>query len=160
MRLLNKLKRIARKVLWRRFCRPRLYLAHPFDARHDIRKWELEVEMSVDLVLVNPFYDIDRGTDIADVDEGRLVRYDAGRHNAIVTRDTRAIRKSDGVVAFVTGDLSYGTIQEIVYAYLDAAPVYILCTNGHHEHPWLVYHATKIFTTREDLEEFLVFNIV
>ena len=160
MRLLNKIRRTVRRMFSPLHERKRFYLAHPFDSRHELREWELEVEKSTGLEIVNPFYDIDRGTDISDVDEGRSVRYSSGKHKAIVTRDVKAIRKTDGVIAFVTGDLSYGTIQELVYAYLDSAPVYLVCTNGHEEHPWLVYHTTKIFTSREELEEFLVFHIM
>jgi len=159
MRLLNKLKRSIRNILWGRFFKPNFYLAHPFDTRHDIRKWELEVEKVTGLKIINPFYDTPRD-DVVGIDEGRDGRYEKLDPLELVPRDVRAIRKADGVIAFVTGDLSYGTIQELVYAYLDAAPVYLVCTNGHEDHPWLVYHATKVFTTREELEEFLVFHIV
>ena len=59
------------------------------------------------------------------------------------------------MVAIVNGDLSYGTIQEMVYATLSDVPVYAIVTNGHEKHPWLVYHSTQIFTSREEFEEFL-----
>ena len=59
------------------------------------------------------------------------------------------------MIANVTGDISYGTIQEIVYAYLYNKPVYLIVTNGHEQHPWLTYHSTQVFTSREQFEEFL-----
>ena len=63
---------------------------------------------------------------------------------------------ADFVVAFVTGDLSYGTIQEIVYSYLAGKPVFIIVSNGHEGHPWLKYHATKIFTNTANFKEYIL----
>ena len=65
------------------------------------------------------------------------------------------IASSDGVVALITGDLSYGTVQEIVYAKILNRIVYIICTNGHHNHPWIRYHSTKVFQTLEEFETFI-----
>ena len=130
------------------------YLAHPFDFRFEARKWEERVESQYDVHIMNPFYDTER-TDVVGIDEGREGRYEKLIPQQIVSHDVGLIEKSKGCIAFVTGDLSYGTIMEIVYAYRSNIPVYIVCTNGHETHPWLAYHATKVFTSTQDLEQFL-----
>ena len=45
--------------------------------------------------------------------------------------------------------------MEIVYARLYNKPVYLVVTNGQEGHPWLTYHATRVFTSREAFEDFL-----
>jgi len=132
----------------------KLYLAHPFDSRHSIREWELITEVKFELELVNPFYDLGR-SDVDPIDDGRHERYERLDPEALVSRDIEAIGNSDGVIAFVNGELSYGTIMEVVYAHLLNLPVYAVVTNGHHDHPWLRYHATEIFKTVQELENHL-----
>ena len=130
------------------------YLAHPFDTRHWVRCWELEFETGTGVELVNPFYDLTRA-DIDPIDAGRVERYEHLIASDIVGRDVDCIEACDFVVAFVTGDLSYGTIMEIVYAFINGIPVYIICTNGHEDHPWLVYHGKNVFTSIEKFENYM-----
>ena len=130
------------------------YLAHPFDTRYEVREWELGFEEATGIELINPFYDIER-TDVVEIDESRAGRYEKLDPEELVRRDLDAIDKGEFVVAFVTGALSYGTIMEIVYAKLFGLPVYIICTNGHEKHPWLVYHAEKIFTSKQDFRLYI-----
>ena len=131
------------------------YLAHPFDYRKEARHWELGFEKRTGIELVNPFYDLER-TDVKEIDEDRAGRYEKLDHIKLVERDLTAIYDADFVVAFVTGDLSYGTIQEIVYSYLAGKPVFIIVTNGHEGHPWLKYHATGgIFTNTKDFRKYI-----
>lgn len=133
----------------------RYYLAHPFDSRHQMRAWELGVESCLGLNIYNPFYDGHR-SDVEAIDAGRHARYEKIDPATVVERDVDAIAKSDGVIALVNGDLSYGTIQEIVYATMLDIPVYLVCTNNHHDHPWLCYHSEHVFHTLSDLEMFLI----
>lgn len=126
------------------------YLAHPFDSRQGVREWELELEQKYNLNICNPFYDITR-QDIESIDAGRAERYNI-TPSEIVERDTAAIRGIPILVAIVDGSTSYGTIMEIVYAYTMKKRVYIICTNGHHKHPWLRYHADEIFTSFLEFE--------
>ena len=128
------------------------YVAHPFDSRQEIRQWELHCEVAYDVEITNPFYDLNRD-DVIGIDEGREGRYEKLDPDELVARDLEAIAHSRGVIAYVNGDLSYGTIMEIVYAYQLHVPVYVVCTNGHHNHPWLVYHADQVFTSLQELEE-------
>ncbi|MCE5185044.1 MAG: nucleoside 2-deoxyribosyltransferase [Planctomycetaceae bacterium] len=133
--------------------RPRFYLAHPFDSRLSRRQWELETEETLGIELVNPFYDLVRD-DIDAIDAGKRERYH-GDPASIVLRDLEALASCDGVVAFVDGNLSYGTIMEIAYAYTLGVPVYLCCTNGQQDHPWLAYHAENIVLSVEQLEDLL-----
>lgn len=133
------------------------YLAHPFDTRHWVRKWEPLFEKGTGIELVNPFYDLTRD-DIDPIDSGRADRYEHLIASDIVERDVECIKACDFVVAFVTGDLSYGTIMEIVYAYQYSIPVYIICTNKHEAHPWLVYHARQVFTSIDKFVQYMRAN--
>jgi len=128
-----------------------LYLAHPFPTRQRMRKWELKVENKTGLSLFNPFYDIDR-KDVKEIDLGRRDRYKLNPAS-VVNADIKKIKESTGLIGYVDGSLSYGTIMEIVYAFNYQVPVYLIITNGHHNHPWFRYHATKIFTGLEDFEK-------
>ena len=130
-----------------------LYLCHPFDSRKWVREWELGIEKKLGITILNPFYDTGR-QNAKDIDAGRLARYEI-EPKKIVEVDIDLIKKSKGLVAFITGDLSYGTIQEMVYGKLYKKPVYSIVTNKHEKHPWLQYHSTKVFTELSDLEKFL-----
>ena len=103
--------------------------------------------------LVNPFYDTDR-EDVSPIDRGIKDRYDVDPF-VIVNGDIDLICGSDGIVAVIDKNHKYGTIMEIVYACYMGKPVYLVVTNGDEKHPWLVYHATKICTGFEELEQFI-----
>lgn len=130
------------------------YLAHPFDSRKEMRNWELRLETHRGLNIVNPFYDLTRD-DVISVDEGRTGRYEKLDPDELVIRDLKAIGSVDGIIAYINGDLSYGTIMEIVYASKMSKEIHIICTNGHERHPWLVFHADHIYTSKEEFEESL-----
>lgn len=132
----------------------KLYLAHPFDTRNWVRSWELEVEKRLKIELLNPFYDASGRTDIEKIDAGRRERYEQINPTELVNRDLQHMRKCDGLVGIVDGSLSYGTIMEIVYAKLYQLPVFLVVTNKHQKHPWLVYHSTKIFVSLEEFENY------
>ena len=131
----------------------KLYLAHPFMSRKDVWIWEHEIEAEYGIELVNPFYDTDR-EDIHRIDAGEMPRYTVSA--GVVDDDLELIEDCDGIVAIIDGATSYGTIMEIVYAFLHNKSVYIICTNNHQEHPWLRYHADEIFTSREEFEKWLL----
>ncbi len=131
------------------------YIAHPVLDRKMVVVWEQDFEGQTGIELVNPF------TDVEFEDEPDLANSEAGDYSScsnkdIVSNDINAILDSDFVVAFVTGQRSYGTIMEIVYAYRNNRPLYIICTNGHETHPWLVYHATRVFTSAEEFTKFML----
>lgn len=155
-----------------------LYLAHPFDSRFKMRKWELKLEKELEIEITNPFYDVPR-KDIAEIDLGRKGRYRV-IPKRLVERDIKAIKGSDGILAIVSDSrsvaqtiwerikvfffnkplFSIGTIMEIVYANVFEKPIYLIVLakhpkHYHEKHPWLRYHATQIFTSLEECEEFL-----
>jgi hypothetical protein len=141
------------------------YLAHPFDSRHRMREWELEMEKKYNIVMINPFFDQDRpdmeliednGTTLTSLST-RETRYGLSEHavNQLVQRDLDLIMDCDGIIAIVDGSLSYGTIQEMVYASLNGSQVLSVISNGHIGHPWLRYHSDYVFENLEKLEEYL-----
>lgn len=136
----------------------RLYLAHPFDSRQETREIELEVESRLGVELFNPFYDAAGRTDVELIDVGRAERYEKLEPKELVERDLRGIRESDGLLGLVTGHLSYGTLMEIVYAHMMGKPVFLIVTNGHQDHPWLRYHAARIFTSWGQFVDFFEGN--
>lgn len=133
----------------------RLYLAHPFDSRAETRQNEFVTESLCDIELFNPFYDAEDRKDIEQIDSGGVGRYEKLDPFELVQRDLRGIRDSDGLLGLITGDLSYGTLMEIVYADHMGKMIFLIVTNGHEKHPWLRYHAGRIFTSWDEFRAFL-----
>jgi nucleoside 2-deoxyribosyltransferase len=149
-------------------------MAHPFGDRLRLRKEELQIEKKTGLKLVNPFYDVEGRTDVKRFDKlskKEKLKDKAERQKwsrwglkanvpkVVVERDLRAIRKTDGVVAFFTDKISVGTPMEVFYASkVLHHPVYIIIEDKTKMgHPWLVYYATAIFTS---VDEFIAsFNL-
>ena len=131
------------------------YVAHPVLARKTIRLWEQKFEKATGIELVNPFIDVEREPD------ENLHASESGDYSGvdavdIVEKDLAAIKECDFVVAFVTGQRSYGTIMEIAYASIYGIPVYIVCANGHEDHPWLMYHAEAIFENTAQFKQYIM----
>jgi nucleoside 2-deoxyribosyltransferase len=132
------------------------YLAHPFNSREKIREWELHLSGTFPVNFTNPFYSKQAIEEFQEGDVSSNEYYERLKHpSEIVENDINLINNSDGIIAIVDGSLSYGTIMEIVYAYKSGKPVYLIITNGHHKHLWFTYHATKIFTSFKEFEEFM-----
>ena len=127
-----------------------------FDSRFYIREWEEAFEKRTGIELINPFYDITR-KDITPIDAGRKERYEMSNvtKREIISRDVMQIVKSDGVVAIIDGNKSYGTIMEMVYAKRFERPVWSVVTTGDEGHPWIYGHSTEVFTSLEDVENHL-----
>jgi|SRR3990167_2998026 len=133
-----------------------LYLAHPFNSRDFIRQWETTSGATFPIKLVNPFYH-PKSYEVFELKDMSGDEYykKLAHYKEIVESDIELIKKSDGVIAVVDGALSYGTIMEIAYSKIYNKPVYLIITNGHHNHLWFKYHATKIFTSFKEFEEFI-----
>lgn len=134
------------------------YLSHPFASRKKVRKWELEFEKEHGIVLLNPFYDGPEREDVENVDKKKLKDTDyEKRLNAaqIVVKDLKEILGSDGLVCVIDGNYSVGTHQEMVYAKMFNKLVYTICTDGHHNHPWIVHHSDKVFRSFKSFGEFV-----
>ena len=124
-----------------------LYMAHPAGSAKEMNKWAKGFKHRTGIHLINPF------------DNEKPVNedwyYNKINPNEIVERDLKLIRSSDGMIALINGDVSYGTIQEMVYAKQFKKPVYSAITNGQHNHPFLVYHSDEVFRCLGELEKFM-----
>jgi nucleoside 2-deoxyribosyltransferase len=143
-----------------------LYLAHNFEIRKKIRKWELRMEGKYNINLDNPFYDHDRN-DIRALDNledgsPEQDRYFKERNTdamveLIVEGDLELIRKSDGIVTQIKSP-SIGTSMEIIMAArIYGIPVYVI-TKKYAFHPWIKKHATMTFSNTFEFEKFLEKN--
>lgn len=143
-----------------------LYLAHNFNIRKPIRKWELRIEGKYNINLDNPFYDHDRNDikalDRLEDDSPEQVKYFKERNTetmveSIVEGDLELIRKSDGLITQIKTP-SIGTSMEIFFASrILRIPVYIV-TKKHATHPWIKKHATVIFSDMAEFEKFVEKN--
>ena len=141
-----------------------LYLAHNFNIRKSIRRWELMIEGRYNINLDNPFYDHDRNDikalDKLEDDSPEQVKYFKERNtltmvDSIVEGDLELIRKSDGLVTKIKS-ASIGTSMEIFFASrILRIPVYIITTAKLASHPWIKKHATMTFNNTKEFENFI-----
>jgi len=136
----------------------KFYLAHPWEMKDEIRKWELEVEFKYGIDFLNPFFDIKR-LDIEEIVRGKneprgIYRKEDGLE--IVKRDLELIEKSSGLVAFLELDAkSIGTPIEIFYSSHILNKLTYVITKTCKGHPWISGLATEIFNSKEDFEKYL-----
>lgn len=132
----------------------KLYLAHPLDSRHKMKKWEAKIEKQMPFLnIINPFYEVNP-EQIRMFDANEIHR--DGIDIAVVQSDIDVIMECDGIIALIDGNISAGTPMEIVYAHLGGKDVIILVTDERMKgHPWLKHHATEFCTTFEELEVIL-----
>ena len=141
-----------------------LYLAHNFNTRKQIRKWELKMEGKYNINLDNPFYDNPNRAKEMEVldsmkDGNRKQRDYLSKRSAesIVEDDLNKIRKSDGLLA-IANNTRIGTPMEIFFAgRILRIPVYIV-SKKYAKHPWIVQHATMTFSSTVLFEKFLEKN--
>jgi len=124
----------------------KLYLAHPFASRAEIRKWELYVEKKYKINLLNPFYDV----------PDQKKKHEETDPVDIVSKNLKQLRKCKALIGLITDDVYYEVVMEIVYANLYKIPVYLIVMNGDQKHPWLLCHSKKIFTSFRSFEQFLL----
>jgi len=141
--MINKNRNKNKKEIDFKYSLRTYYLAHPFGSRRRLAKWQKRFELTLPKIkLINPF---------------QVNVYEDGKCGVkrLVETDISFTRSTDGTIAFITGDPSIGTLMEIVYAYKHKKPVYVVAeTEYAQRHPWIIYHATKIFSTDLDLIEF------
>lgn len=133
----------------------KFYLAHPFGSRLEIRLWQLEMEKKYNIKMFNAFFDTKSESTWTNTDTNNNAYFDTLNYKTIVNDDLDLIKKTDVMIAIINDVLSYGTIQEIVYAHLYKKKIFIICTNGKDKHPWLRYHATKMFISCDDFEIYI-----
>ena len=139
----------------------KLYLAHPFPSRKRMRVWELRIEKKLGIEFLNPFYDSEQRTLLHQLNEGTITVEQYYNHplmtpKVCIERDLGLIKEADGILACIDGNVTVGTIMEIVYAAtVYKKPVFIVVTNGKEYHPWLRYHATELFTSLKEFSRWL-----
>lgn len=131
----------------------RWYLAHPFDSREYVRKWQIRIQKLFGVFFINPFYCKYNNEIWNENDKSSREYYKGLRYKMIVEGDINAIGHSKGMVAIIDVNKSIGTKMEILHCYQMHKPIYIICTSGDELHPWLKYYATKIFKNFESFEK-------
>ncbi|MFO8021359.1 MAG: hypothetical protein R6U65_02745 [Perlabentimonas sp.] len=145
----------------------KLYLAHPLNCRREVRKLQLRLEGKYNIEFINPFYNnIYERREIAKLDKLKFKKdkiaytesWDIQTCHHIVDVDLELIRKSDGILAFLSKP-AIGTCQEIfVASYIYRIPVYVI-TKDCQTHPWirsLVERSNgRIFRTITEYKQFL-----
>ena len=138
-----------------------LYLAHNFNTRKMVRKWELKIEGRYNIIIDNPFYDNPHRALEMEVldsmrDGNRKQRdYLSNRSSkSIVEDDLDKIRKSDGIIA-IANETRIGTPMEIFFASrILRIPVYVI-TKKYAKHPWIKEHSTVIMSSTAEFEKFI-----
>jgi len=138
------------------------YLGHPMESRKEVREWELSIEKKFPRIkLINPFYDTCNKymkEVMEQIDNGIKLRDDVNA-DIVVEQDIQHLSKSQGMIAVLDKNITYGTPMEMVYAYkIFNLPVFAIVTNGEHTRPWIRKHSSQIFTKTEDFENFLIKN--
>ena len=144
------------------------YMAHTFGDRLRLRIEEKKIERKTGLNLVNPFYDVEGRHDVKKFDrlsQDKKFKDKEERQKwistwglatnipkEVVERDLKIIRRADGVLAFFTDKISVGTPMEVFYnSHVVKHPTYLIIEDRTKMgHPWLVYHATAIFTSVDE----------
>ena len=132
------------------------YIAHPFNSRGYIRSWQLRIQKGLNIKFINPFYPKRVYEKYNKEDMSCNNYYKILDYKSIVNEDIKLIDKADMLLGIVDGEVSYGTIMEIVYAYIKNKKVYLIITNKHDKHPWFKYHANKIFTRKKQFEKWIM----
>lgn len=144
----------------------RLYLAHNFNDRAEIRKFEKAIESKYNIELFNPFYDTKRN-DVRELDKlgdtrtdlrSKMQAYTLIQCRDLVERDLHEIKHSEGLFT-ILNHASFGTAMEIISAaYFYRIPVYII-TKNYASHPWLRYMVTtsggRMFSNKNEFKRWL-----
>lgn len=140
---------------------PVFYLAHNFESRKMVRKWELKMEGKYNIILDNPFFDNpERALDMKVIDSFKDSSKEQKEFMStrsafdIVEDDLDKIRKSDGIVALAE-TTRIGTPMEIFFAgRILRIPVFVV-TKKYARHPWITMHAKKIFGSLREFEKYV-----
>jgi len=139
----------------------KFYLSHPFQSRKEVRSWELWIEMTTGLVLVNPFYDLQRG-DMPALDDPATSREARSRaisdFKALVNRDLDALFQCDAVVCVLPENTpAIGTICEAWEACNLEIPIYFITSEETAAHPWVRFMVERtggaVFNTVESFRD-------
>jgi nucleoside 2-deoxyribosyltransferase len=137
-----------------------IYLAHPIETRFKLLKFNYKLESKYPIRLVSPFYEtyrqeihtLDTLTSVAKKNKYRK-SWTVEQKQHIVLLDLKLIDECDSILAYVPYP-TIGTSMEIQRAYDTKKTIYIISNNT--THPWLINHATQIFSTFSSFDTFLI----
>lgn len=123
----------------------RVYLAHSVFDRERGNKVQERLE-KLGFEIYNPLKEeeehiVNLGWDVGDLIVSKR----------IVEIDLKGIRKSDLLLALIPDKKTFGTICEVMYAYIINVPIIIVCPRDMAKHPWIVA-ISKIVFTYDELE--------
>jgi hypothetical protein len=136
---------------------PRIYFARAIDGEDDAARSELTSVVAAELAsaglsMVDPTEDDDLtgATRETNVDESE-------RYRTIVEHDLSVLRSCHAVLMDISmpGRSYIGCICEMTYAHLWQIPCAVYMGRINNRRPWLQYHATAVFETREEAIELL-----
>lgn len=117
---------------------------------------------SRDLNIFDPLKKIEAGVlniDLSEIEDLKKIDFTAEERTKIVEMDKAAIVASDIVTAYMTR-YSAGTIMEILVAWNNQIPVYIIDPEWKFiQDLWIRYHATKFFKTTEECYQHIIDSI-
>lgn len=138
-----------------------LYLAHPFEIRHEVRKMQKEIEKEFNIMLFNPFYDVPQRDDIKKMEKGITVHRTLDDCKKIRQMDLDFVKSMNGVLAFhKKGIYTLGTIKEIFYCYeVCKKPVYLISDDPYFiNHLWHRVEIYKVFKSVNEFKKYLEEN--
>jgi nucleoside 2-deoxyribosyltransferase len=122
---------------------PTIYLAGPINGKTDAecKDWREQFKALKQFRFLDPMDRDYRGKEM-------------GNAEVIVYGDLKDIQQSDVIVANTTSP-SWGTAMELVYAFGMGVPILAIHPDPLHASPWLVFHATQIFRTTQQVMDYL-----
>ena len=131
----------------------KFYLAHPFESREYVLKWQEKLLEKVAIEIINPLHSEDLYENYNKMNKSeKYLRKLKEPAREIVRRDKRLMRKADGLIGIVNEVESHGTTMKIEHAWDLRKPVYLIITNDDHEHPWFYHSSDECFTTFEKFD--------
>lgn len=101
----------------------KVYLAHSWDIRAEVRRW-IQPLLEERFTVLNPF-DYEKPSD------------------KIVEVDLLLIESADGIFVWNKPKNTIGSTMEIVYGFLKKKPVVVVVPRQKLRHQWLIYHCIE-----------------
>ena len=144
---------------------PKFYLAHATESRKKMRKWEKEFEKKTGVQLINPFFE---GKSKIEKEFGNIGKDKYNKLKEKVTNlfatNLREISRKDvlGGIVILDDNWTWGTPAEQAIMWFTSKLVYTLVLSkesNYANHPFVkVLSRGKVFTSKEELEEYVIKN--
>lgn len=139
-----------------------IYLAHSVHERERGKSFAKELE-GCGYTVYNPFYPTNPRGDIKALDDGIIQPWeipDKERSVFIVEIDLEAVRKSDMFVALYPDFKTVGIPCEMMYAWLNHIPIYVVVPKSLAGHPWIIGLSKSVTEQENELLFWLSEKIV